>query len=208
MLKKLSDNIAIYIDRNLNSDNSKAEIYSYGLQLFLGALFEVLAVIIASCFLNVLYTTLVVLISFTLFRRIIGGTHCKTYGNCFFATTITMLAMGYTGKNINLHSNSLSVITIVIYISAIIHTLIFIPMGTEKKSVKNPKTRLKIKLKTIVLLCIWAGFVFRAKDSQLSEYIFSSLLGVAGAFFFSTPFSYILINKLDSYLSIKKGGVI
>ncbi|QXM06234.1 accessory gene regulator ArgB-like protein [Crassaminicella indica] len=207
MLKRLSDTIAIYISKNLKSDRDKIEIYSYGLQIFLGTAFEIIFIIITAYLLNTLKSTIVVLVSFILFRRLLGGTHCTIYRNCFFVSGFSMLLLGFIGDQVVLSSKYLFVLLGLAYIFSVIQTIRYIPMGTEKKMIKNSNTRLKIKIQTILLLSFWMIIIYLLKDKVSSKYIFSSLLGVIGAFFFSTPFSYKIINHLEIYLNfLTKGG--
>lgn len=207
MLKRLSDTIAIYISKNLESDRDKTEVYSYGLQIFLGTVFEIISIIIVACLLNTLKSTMVVLVSFILFRRLIGGTHCTIYRNCFFVSGFSMILLGFIGDQVPFLSKHLFILLGIAYIFAAIQTIRYIPMGTEKKMIKNKNTRLKIKIQTIILLSFWTISMYLLKDKVLSKYIFSSLLGVIGAFFFSTPSSYKIINHLEIYLNfLTKGG--
>ncbi|TCO70402.1 accessory gene regulator ArgB-like protein [Marinisporobacter balticus] len=207
MLKKLADVIAGYISEKLQSDMDKTEIFSYGLQILLGTVFEIIAIIIVACFLNILKSTLIVFISFVMFRRLIGGTHCSTYNHCFFASGFTIIVVSFLGAKLILQPKILFIMIGMTYIFTIIQTIVYIPMGTEKKMIKNTTTRLKIKIQTMILLNLWIVIIIFLQDRFSPNHIFSSLLGVIAAFFFSTPFSYRIINSLEVYLnSLMKGG--
>ncbi|AOY75347.1 accessory gene regulator B family protein [Clostridium formicaceticum] len=73
MIQKLSHNISSYLCDELNYDDEKREILSYGLQIFLGTLVKVLTICILSYVFNIFKSTMVVSLSFVFFRRIIEG---------------------------------------------------------------------------------------------------------------------------------------
>ncbi|WIF95283.1 accessory gene regulator ArgB-like protein [Caminicella sporogenes] len=207
MIKKLADNIAYYISRELGYDDEKSEILSYGLEIFLGTTIKLLSISIFAYFLNTFETTMIVLISFIIFRRIIGGTHCNTYNKCYFLSIFLILMLGILGNIVKLSQESNYIAILSVYIFAVVSSVLWVPAGTEKKMIRNKNLRKKIKIKTILLLSIWLGVVFYlSKNSLYYSYIFSSLLGVVFAFLFTTPLGYRLINFKQLKMNLKQGG--
>lgn len=194
MIKRLADNISDYISCELNYADEKREVLSYGLQVFLGTSLKTLSILIFAYFLNIFKTSLIVSISFVVFRRIIGGSHLDTYSKCYFSSVFLMLSLGGLGKLISLEAINISILIILIYLLALVATILWIPAGTEKKMIKNKNTRKKIKIKTIILLTIWAILCYYLNHLYSSKYITSSLLGVTLAFFLVTPLGYRFTN--------------
>lgn len=194
MIKRLADNISNYISCELNYDDEKSEVLSYGLQIFLGTSIKTLSILCFAYFLNIFKTTLSVSISFVVFRRIIGGSHVDTYSKCYFLSVLLMLLSGAAGKIINLETTHISIVILLIYVLAVIATIMWIPAGTEKKMIRNRTTRKKIKIKTICLLTIWFLLCNYLNSLELFKYVTSSLLGVTLAFFFVTPLGYRFTN--------------
>lgn len=194
MIKRLADNISNYMSCELNYDDEKSEVLSYGLQIFLGTSIKTLSILIFAYFLNIFKTTLAVSISFVVFRTTIGGSHVDTYNKCYYLSVLLMLLAGVAGKVINLKVTYISVLISLIYVLAVIVTILWIPAGTEKKMIRNKATRKKIKIKTICLLTIWILLCNYLNILELFRYATSSLLGVILAFFLATPVGYRFMN--------------
>lgn len=199
-MKKLADSISSYIAKELKYDNEKREILSYGLEVFLGDLAKTVSMLVLAYLLNIFMTTLVVMISFVFFRRIIGGTHADTYSKCYFVSIFLIILLGKAGEMINLEFTQVTILILLVYILAVIATILWIPAGTEKKMIKSKATRKKIKIQTIVLLTFWVILCSYLNSLELSKYVTTSLLGVALAFFLTTPWAY----KFMSYKLFKK----
>ncbi len=190
MIKKLSHSIACYLSNELEYDNDKKEVLSYGLQILLGTSFKILSILMVSYLLGIFEPTLISLISFIIFRLIIGGTHYDTYNKCFLASAIAIIVLGLLGQMIELKSVTNLVLTILVYTQAIVSTIIWVPAGTKKKMIKNKNLRIKMKIKAIILSTIWLILILSINDFSFSKYIFSSILGVFLAFLFVTPLAY------------------
>lgn len=190
MIKKLADNISNYISNELNYDNERREIISYGLQITLGIAMKTFSILLLAYILNIFKTTIAVSISFIVFRRIIGGSHVDTYNKCYFLSVFLMLLLGELGEIIRITPTIISILTILIYVLTFVETILWIPAGTEKKMIKNIVTRRKIKVKTFILLTIWVLLCNYFNSLGLIKYTFSSSLGVILAFFLATPLGF------------------
>lgn len=190
MMKKLVDNISSYISNELNYNNEKREIISYGLQIILGITMKTFSILLLAYILNIFKTTIAVSISFIVFRRIIGGSHVDTYNKCYFLSVFLMLLLGGLGEIIKITPISISILAILIYVLTFVETILWIPAGTEKKMIKNIITRRKIKLQTIILLTVWVILCNYFNSLGLSKYAVSSSLGVILVFFLATPLGY------------------
>lgn len=202
MIKRQSDRFSNYLSRELNYDDERNEVISYGMQIFLGILLNTLSILIIAYVLNIFKTTLAAAISYIVFRRIIGGGHCETFNKCFFSGTLFIILLGVLGEKVELVFTNRLFLILSIYFLAVAAALLWVPAGTEKKVIKNRNTRKKIKIETIILLTIWILLCIYLMKSSLSKYIFSSSLGVALAFFLVTPLGYRLLNlKLFKFKS-------
>lgn len=190
MIKKLSHNIACYLSCELDYEDDKIEILSYGLQILLGTSFKVTSIMLVAYLLGIFRTTSIALISFVTFRRIIGGTHYDTYSKCFLASTVSIIILGMMGSVIEIKEMLILVLTLLVYIQGLLSIIVWVPAGTEKKRIKNEALRKKIKRKAVALITVWAASVICIKDFISGKYIFSSILGVLLAFLFTTPFAY------------------
>ncbi|MCC5911830.1 MAG: accessory gene regulator B family protein [Clostridiaceae bacterium] len=187
MVRKLSHNISSYLCGELNYSDEKKEILSYGLQIILGASIKLITIITLAYIFNIFKPTIVASIAFIFFRRIIGGSHCDTFNKCYFLSVSLLLLLGLLGKIVALQYHILLILAIVIYLVAVVITIIWVPMGTEKKTIKNKRTRLKIKQKTFLTLITCFVILVYFHMQATSEIVLSSLLGIALAFFLATP---------------------
>jgi accessory gene regulator B len=190
MIKKLSHNISCYLCDELTYDQDKKEVLSYGLQILLGTSFKIISILAISYVLGILKTTSISLMSFIIFRCIIGGTHYDTYNKCFLVSTIFIIALGLLGEVVELKPITILILVSLIYVQAVISTIIWVPAGTKKKAIRNKNLRMKMKLKSIILATAWLALIFFIKDFALLKYAFSSISGVFLAFFFVTPLAY------------------
>jgi len=190
MIKKISHSIAYYLSSELDYDNDKKEVLSYGLQILLGTSLKIISILVAAYLLKIFQTTLISLVSFVMFRLIIGGTHYDTYNKCFLASAIFVIILGLLGEMIELKQITILILVVLVYIQALISTIIWIPAGTEKKMIKNKDLRIKMKIKAIILATIWLVLILLINDFAFSKYAFSSILGVFLAFLFVTPLAY------------------
>lgn len=193
MVKKLSDNIALYISREMNYDQEKFEILSYGLEIFLGGFFKTLALVVLSLALGLFNYTVVGMVSFALFRVIIGGTHADTYEKCFVISLALLLGIGAAGKHFYFLADHVWLIFIV-FGQALTSILIWVPAGTEKKTIKNRSLRIKMKVIALIFLAAWMILILSIPSYYYQQYAFSSILGVSSAFFLVTPPAYKLFQ--------------
>lgn len=199
MIEKLSNSISSYLCRELSYSDEKEEVLSYGLQIFLGTGLKLLTIVILSYILDIFKSTIVVSFSFILFRRIIGGGHSDTYNKCYFLSVSLMLLLGLLGELLILSYHLLLISVITVYLASIAVTIMWVPMGTEKKAIKNKKTRLKIKRKTFYILTAWLLILLYLQAIALSDIVLSSLLGISLAFFLATPLGNKFTNIKISY---------
>lgn len=189
-MKRLANNISNYIASELKYGDEKREVISYGLEIFLGTSSKTISILLLAYILNIFKSTLVASISFVAFRRVIGGSHSDTYNKCYFLSIFLMLLSGILGEIITLQGMYIIILILQIYMLAFIATVLWVPAGTEKKMIKNKTTRKKIKIKTIILLTIWAILFSLLTNMYLFKYTISSILGVTLAFFLATPLGY------------------
>lgn len=187
MIRRLSDDISCYLCSSLSYSDDKREVLSYGLQIVLGTSAKIISIAILAIIFDIFVSTAVVSITFIIFRRIIGGVHCDTYNKCYFVSVSLMLLLGFLGSTPLVQSNHIIGLLIGIYLICVFITIKWVPMGTNKKAIKNKETRRRIKLKTLTMLTLWFITLVIFKDLTSSQIGLSSLLSILLAFFMATP---------------------
>lgn len=191
MVKRLSDNIADYMSGQLNYDEDKEAVLSYGLEIIIGDCFKTIPILLISLLIDTFSYTLVAMISFSLHRTFIGGAHERTYMRCFVNSVIMLLMIGIVGKYFGLLMQEQIWLSFLVYGQALILIYLWVPASTEKKEIKNSQTRKKIKRTSLVISTLWISLVIYSYMNQLyHHYILASTLGVLSAFFFVTPLAY------------------
>jgi len=199
MIKKLANNLSLYLCDELNLDNDRKEILSYGLEVIIGTSLKILSIVLFAYIFNILDTTIASLISFIVFRRIIGGNHCGTYNKCYFYSNFLILLSGFISSVTYVNKLNFFILFFLNFIFCIVTTILLVPVGTEKKTIKNKSIRLSIKRKTIIILICWSILIIYIYTLNLNKLVISSMLGVFLAFFLATSAGNKIL-KLDGSL--------
>jgi accessory gene regulator B len=188
MIKRLADNIAGYLQQELSYEQKNGEILSYGLEIALGTLAKVLSILMISYIMGTFESTIIALISFILFRRIIGGAHCDSFRQCYTTSIAFILLLGLLGKFIILPRPMLNILIILSLIINLFINYHWVPSLSVKKVILGEDKSQRIKVETALMLILWVAAVIVANNLFAANHIFSCILGIDSAFFFATPF--------------------
>ena len=196
MVKKLSDSIALKMSNELNFDKDKEAVMSYGLEIVLGGIFKIVTLLLLSWALGIFSYTIACMLSFSAFRTVIGGTHADTYKKCFVVSVGLLLLIGSLGKYFYFLGQDHFWLAYIVYGLALSAVFLWVPVGTEKKTIKRKALRYKMKLLALILLTAWIALILWSQNTLYSVYTFSSILGVFSAFLLLTPPAYRLMKKI------------
>lgn len=199
MIRMMSLNIGEMIGRQLAYERSQIEVLAYGTQLLLETLTKVILVAVISILLGVFTPTMIVFASYAVFRSLGGGVHLSTFPRCLSIGVVMILGLGGVSTTI-LHQWLFFPLFFLTGFLLVICILLWIPAGTEKKTIKDPIVRKKQKYKVGGILILWAMMVlFLQQNSQL---ILSQALiyGALAALVFITPAGYKIMSSLDLQL--------
>ena len=130
-LATVSNHIAVYLDKNLATNQDNSEIYAYGLEILLGAVIKLFIVFLLGWIFNVFGLTLIVLITYAAFRCFGGGAHMSTYLKCLLLGTTVVVGLGILSQ-FNLATHLLSILAIFTLVFALFVCLKWVPGDTEK----------------------------------------------------------------------------
>lgn len=152
-LKKISYFFAKALADKKKESHQQKYIYFYSLQIVLGTLLEIIAIILISWIFGFLIQAIVCLIVFVSIRLYSQGFHADTYAGCFTITVslilgIPLLAIYFIG-NISL------ILSILIFILSIIITYIYAPSDHIEKPIVSEIYRKELKIKALILNLIW-----------------------------------------------------
>ncbi|MDD4411941.1 MAG: accessory gene regulator B family protein [Syntrophomonas sp.] len=198
MIAVISNNIATHLGSKLKSTQDQIEVYSYGLQILLGAITKVILIIFIAWVLNTLGITLVLFLVFAAFRCFGGGAHLSTYPRCLTFGTAIIIGLGKLSQ-FNFKSTVLIFIFISTFIFAMYTCIKWVPAGTVKKQFTDDKIRFMQKKKLFVVIIIWSCIVVHLMRLVLENYALSAILGGLGSLFLITPWGYQLLETIDKF---------
>jgi Membrane protein putatively involved in post-translational modification of the autoinducing quorum-sensing peptide len=193
----ISNRIAIYLDNNLASGQDQTEIYSYGLEILLGAFIKLGVILALAWAMNILLTTSIVLITWAAIRCFGGGVHMSTYLKCFILGTTTIVGLGGISQ-FELGRVTLIVLFIFTLILEIIVCMQWAPGDTEKKPIKDEWVRQQQKKKMALVIIVWGLISLYLIDRDLNIYALAMLLGAISSAFLITPWGYRLLESIDN----------
>jgi len=178
----------------------------YGLEVFLGGLWQIVLLILAGWWLGILQELLAVMFSAALPRRYAGGAHCSAYYRCTLTGLITFPALVYLCRYI--YPQYFIAAYIIISIFIILTVLFLAPQDTTVKPINDYRQRQRLKRKALVVvgfLLITAVILFRI-DYQLAVGI---LMGLGWQAFTMTRCGTFYMRFFDALLGnwrVKRTG--
>jgi len=153
MLNKMALNLAqtFYENNDTAYDYGDVEVYAYGLELFLSAVFEVFAVLILGILFGRFFETIAFFAAFIPLRSYAGGYHAKTHLGCFF-----VLLVIYSLILLVLHTIPISFIGFVSLICvgvSVFPILKFAPLADKNKPI-GPQQYKEFRKKSVLIFLV------------------------------------------------------
>ncbi len=206
-LELLSKNISNNLKRELNLDEDKRSIIEYGIFAFFHMGISVLLVAIIGLVFNVIIESLIISFTIAILRKFSGGAHASTSTNCAIVGVLISVIPAYIIKNINLNSNYIIVIGVLLYIISLIIIYKLAPVDSPNKPIKKKEKIKRLKRGSIIILSIYMIFVvinisiYCIKEmNSLLIYSACIYVGVLWQIFTLTKYGHMLVNKIDSLL--------
>lgn len=204
MISLLSNKLARFIGNKLNANADEIEVYAYGAQIIIGALFKLTAIILLAWILDILPATLLLFVTFAAFRCFGGGAHLDSYARCLFFGITLIIGLGLLSK---VQLNSIIVVFLMASaaLAAIMIGLKWVPGDTEKKRIISEKIRSRQKRRYFYVLLFWGTAVVLLLMQSLNNFALAAVLGCFGSTFLITPIGYQFFTGIDNLFK-KKGG--
>lgn len=206
-LELLSKNISINLQKELKLDEDKRSIIEYGIFAFFHMGISVLLVAIIGLIFNVIIEALIISFTIAILRKFSGGAHASTSTNCAIVGVLISVIPAYIIKNIDLNSNYIIVIGVLLYIISLIIIYKLAPVDSPNKPIKKKEKIKRLKRGSIIILSIYMIFVvinisiYCIKEmNSLLIYSACIYVGVLWQILTLTKCGHILVNKIDSLL--------
>ena len=153
-MEQLTDKfILALINRNIIKEEDK-EIYSYGFNQILFMILNFITILIIGILFNMLFETIIFIITYIPIRIYAGGYHARTQTKCYIFSVFMLISALYIIK-LQLMSNILIIILLSIISSIIILSLAPVEDKNKILDEKEIETYRKIAIKNLVIILIF-----------------------------------------------------
>ncbi len=182
---------------NYITDNDKKEVVTYGFEILVSTVINVIIVLLIGFINKRLFETILFLISFMPLRTYSGGYHATTHMRCFLILLGCVMVQYVLLNSLPINIINVLSITMLVYGEIVIFILAPIIDNNHPMSKQQINNIHKI-CKTMLLIILLIALVFF--ELTTSNYIFSFSYGVA------ITGTSMIIAKIKIILSCKKGG--
>ena len=150
---------------HLLAENAKDSFYEdeirYGLEIALGALFQLVTIAIIALLLGIAKEVITIVISAALYRRYSGGAHCQAFYRCTLSSLVTFILLGYLSKYMPTAYWSFYIALTAILSVAVIHR--YVPVDNPTNRITDEAVRGKRRQKSygVVFLVLLASALTR-----------------------------------------------
>lgn len=146
MIQTWSVRLTELIAKELNLENSKLNIVSYGLEVIIGGLIKLIFFILVPWMLGVLREFLIAYISFAFLRIVAGGIHCSAFYRCLIVSLTSYLGIAYTVIFIAIIPLPYRELYWGVLVLAFLVVVTRAPVDVEEKPIISPQRRLRLKI--------------------------------------------------------------
>ncbi|MGI9952334.1 accessory gene regulator B family protein [Moorellaceae bacterium AZ2] len=185
-----------------DKDGERLEIVAYGLEIALGAVVEVLAIIGVALSLGILPETAAALITQSLYRFGAGGAHCTAYYRCLLSSTGALALVGWGGRQLaqTLPAGGVVSLSLLAFMVSLPAVCRWAPADTPANPISSPRRRTCLKNIALAFLGGWLVLVLIAAGKARASVLYASTLAVMLQTLTITPAGYRLMAWLDEGL--------
>lgn len=176
MIKYLSNKITVFLVNNNSIDNDDNEICSYGLEVIISSLINLVIVLLLGFIFGKFIQTVVFVLCYCSIRQFAGGYHAKSHGKCIS----TFLGMYIVTLFIVENIDSIYLKAAILLIGILNWLSIFVLAPVEH--INNPLSDLeKIKNKKstrVIVTIVLIGIILGLSIDSMYEYVLYSVLAI------------------------------
>lgn len=155
MINSWSVKVAGYIGKELDLDNKKTAIVSYGIEVMIGAIIKLIIFIMVPWMLGVLTEFIVAYLSFAILRIVAGGVHCSEFYRCLIVSLSSYLAIAFIATYLSFYALPSYTYQELYWVLLAFSFLVVItkaPVDVQEKPIINPKRRLRLKIASCLVI--------------------------------------------------------
>lgn len=202
MIYQLSRKLSVILC-DISGKKQEIEFVRYGLEIIIGALFKLIALLLTAYLFGVVHTMLWAFITFASFRALTGGHHYSTYSRCLISGIITLIGISYAASKL---ANIITypIVLVVLFFSLLFGIFLvyrYAPSNHFYKKINEYQKYLLRKLSFFALF-LWAVLIFYLLTTdEFSEYALASILGFIVQLSSIHPLSYSFVEKFENLLN-------
>lgn len=185
-----------------NGDEDLAEIKAYYLTGMLHNGSTLIAVLVASYFLDVFQYALAIMVTLMLIRTKTGGCHSKSLTLCKVVTIIGVLGLALVVPVIKISFTMLIAWYSVLLVVGIYMIHKFAPLDSPQRPIISLEFRKQLKVKSYIFFGLAMTIIYIFSYYGYSKGAVSVLLALSLQFFLMTKLGYRLIAKVDSIFMV------
>lgn len=199
MMRSLALRAASQLGEYLQASEEEIEIYAYSTEIILVQTVQTCVYIAIAAATGYLVPALLVMIGFSGFRFLAGGPHLNTFMRCLIFSGLTVALMvavsvPHWPEYVRYITEGFMLI-LTLYV-----TYKWVPAGTEKKTVRDPRLRKIQKIKTLFFIITFAALLVLLEIKHQELIIQALLAGVIGSALFILPWGYNIMSSCDILL--------
>ena len=156
-VEKLSSSIAQGLGNRLDKNDEEIAVLNYGLFFIIHTTTALIATLLVGIVLNVLLEIMIISIVASSLKRYSGGVHSSTPNRCTLSGLILSTSLAFCTKYVSetFDYNRLLFFIVIILVLSIYIFYNKCPVPSENKPLKNEKTRMKLRKKSLQLLSFY-----------------------------------------------------
>lgn len=180
-------------------------VITYGLEIALGALGEIIAVVSVGALLRVFPEMMVAFLTQAVYRLGSGGSHCTAYYRCLISSLVALLLVAGSARYLEKVMPEWGVIGLALAATLVGLVVVarWAPADTPANPISNPLRRRFLRRLSFIFLASWLTFIFLAIGRIKPSILYASIIAVFLQTLTVTPLGYWLLEKVDRNLGGK-----
>ena len=199
------DQFSKHLQNELNLNNERTEVISFGLYTLFTAVSGFVAVIVVGYIVGAVKLSLTAAVTSAIFRAISGGAHSARLRNCTILGAIVSPGIALVSRWVSpwMPDLLLFFLVAVTWLLSLASVYKFAPADTPKRPITRPEERKKFRRLSFAFLFIWIiGLTITAVMKLYScDFILASTLGLLWQANSITPKGYRFVERFDKLLN-------
>ncbi|RJX18748.1 MAG: hypothetical protein C4575_10355 [Desulforudis sp.] len=206
MIRRWAEQLAVYLQTELDLERARLKVLAYGLEALLGGLVQLTILAILPLLLGIGPSTWMAAGTATLFRLPAGGAHCVAFDRCLISSLSTFMLAGAAGilltRQISCH---LLPFVLAVLCMAALAVWLYVPADTPARPVVSRREKRRLKAWAYSVLGFYLLLYLSFGKSVSPELVVAGGLGLLIQTFTVLPWGYRALAVVDRFLAAVLG---